>query len=192
MPQFDWFDWSEISTENLLETIRSLRPEALRAALCSYDWAHEPEAVLGWAMAQREIDLGTAVHVFFNGDPARFNYMPKRHVPAEYRGVARALDNICLRINSGFYLAYPGCTPRCEAKLSKWLGYQDVDRSEGRRGRWMLDERILAPMQRDERGPSNTAASRPAPRPSLLRDLLSPVLGLGIDRNLLKYNKPGE
>lgn len=112
-----------------------------------YDWTGEPERILGWAMAQREIDLCTALDVFFNGQPTRFNYLPRRDVPDEYLGITRALDNICLRINSGYYLAYPGQEPSCKTRLDHWLRYQGVDRDEGRRGRWVLDEHVLAALQ---------------------------------------------
>ena len=138
-------------------------------------------------MAQRGIDLCTALSVFFNGDPGRFNYMPKPHVPEPYRGVARVLDNICLRVNSGFYLIYPGKLPCCQHRLSKWLSYQQADRDEGRRGRWMLDERILEPMLQDDLRLPRDQAPVNKPRPSLWRDLLSPLIGLGVDRDVLKY-----
>ncbi|EAQ26737.1 MULTISPECIES: hypothetical protein [unclassified Roseovarius] len=190
MPQPGPFDWSVSTAADQIAHLRSLSGEAFREALCAYDWCLLPEPVLGWAMAQREIDLCSALAVFFNGEPARFNYMPKSHVPGDLRGVARVLDNICLRINSGFYLVYPGQSPRCQAKLSTWLTYQQADRSEGRRGRWMLDERILAPMlQNDLRLPPDLAPVKAA-RPSLWRDLLSPIIGLGVDRDILKYKEP--
>jgi hypothetical protein len=111
-------------------------------------------------------------------------------VPAQYRGVARVLDNICLRVNSGFYLIYPGETPRHQARLSTWLGYQQADRAEERRGRWMLDERVLAPMLQDDLRLPRDLATAGKPRPSLWRDLLSPIIGLGVDRDILKYKDP--
>lgn len=184
------FDWSTSSAAQQIDHMRSLPREALRDALSVYDWSQHPESALGWAMAQRDIDLGTALVVFFNGEPARFNYMPKTHVPGDYRGVARVLDNICLRVNSGFYLVYPGQGQSCHATLSKWLIYQEADRAEGRRGRWILDERILEPMLGDVlRLPKGTAAEK-RPHPSLWRELLSPIVALGVDRNLLKHKGP--
>jgi hypothetical protein len=184
------FDWSTSSAAQQVDHIRSLPREALRGALSVYDWSQHPESVLGWAMAQRDIDLGTALTVFFNGGPARFNYMPKSHVPTDYRGVARVLDNICLRVNSGFYLVYPGQGERCQATLSKWLTYQEADRDEGRRGRWILDERILDPMLGDSLRLHKDTAADKRTHVSLWRDLFSPILGLGVDRNLLKYKGP--
>ncbi|ARE81856.1 hypothetical protein ACLGGT_18045 [Roseovarius sp. MS2] len=187
MPQASPFDWSASPVAEQIEYLRGLAPESFHQALIEYDWALAPEPVLGWAMAQRGIDLCTALSVFFNGDPGRFNYMPKPHVPEPYRGVARVLDNICLRVNSGFYLIYPGKLPCCQHRLSKWLCYQQADRDEGRRGRWMLDERILEPMLQDDLRLPRDQAPVNKPRPSLWRDLLSPLIGLGVDRDVLKY-----
>ncbi|WP_439525517.1 hypothetical protein [Roseovarius mucosus] len=187
MPQASPFDWSASPVAEQIEYLRGLAPESFHQALIEYDWALAPEPVLGWAMAQRGIDLCTALSVFFNGDPGRFNYIPKPHVPEPYRGVARVLDNICLRVNSGFYLIYPGKLPCCQHRLSKWLSYQQADRDEGRRGRWMLDERILEPMLQDDLRLPRDQAPVNKPRPSLWRDLLSPLIGLGVDRDVLKY-----
>lgn len=119
-------------------------PHQLRTMLCRYDWSHHPEAVLGWVMAQKSIDLDTALTVFFNGEPERFNYMPKRDVADEFRCVARVLDNICLRVNSGYYLVQKSRRFRHRDRLVKWLDYQKADRNEARRGRWILDEEIVS------------------------------------------------
>ncbi len=104
--------------------------------------------------------------------------------------VLGCVDNICLRVNSGFYLIYPGKTPCCQARLSAWLGFQQADRAEGRRGRWMLDERILAPMLEDDLRLPRDQSPKDKPRQSLWRDLLSPIIGLGVDRDVLKYKDP--
>ncbi|SEM16955.1 hypothetical protein SAMN05443999_11467 [Roseovarius azorensis] len=187
MPDSDTFDWSATSAEEQLAQLKSLDPERRKAAICAYDWAHHPEPVLGWAMAQRGVELVIALRVFFNGGPERFNYIPKRQVPESYLGVTRVLDNICLRINSGFYLVYPGQEPTCTKELRRWLTYQQADRDERRRGRWILDEDILEPMLRDALRAPAVAKGEKSRKPSLLRDLLSPVIGLGVDRDVLKY-----
>ncbi|WP_417727519.1 hypothetical protein [Roseovarius sp.] len=190
MPHSDPFDWSASPVAQQIDHLRSLPPAALREAAATYDWSRQAEPVLGWVMAQREIDLGTALTVFFNGEPTRFNYMPKSHVPADYRGVARVLDNICQRVNSGFYLIHPAHVLRCQTKLSNWLGFQEADRAEGRRGRWILSEGILAPMLQDDlRLRRDTTAAKGA-RPSLLRDFLRPLIRLRVDRDALKFKEP--
>jgi hypothetical protein len=59
-----------------------------------------------------------------------------------------------------------------------------------RRGRWILDEAILGPMLNDELcAPPEQSAWRNE-RPSLWRALLAPVIGLGVDRDILKYKEP--
>ncbi|SFN36788.1 hypothetical protein SAMN04487859_101189 [Roseovarius lutimaris] len=190
MPPRDTFNWSDTSEVAHLAQVRALSPDDLRAMIRTYDWSHYPEAVLGWAMAQKGIDLCSAMVAFFNGEPERFNYMPKHHVPEAYRGAARVLDNICLRINSGFYLIYPGEDTECRDTLMKWLEYQNSDRKEGRRGRWILDERILEPMLKDALRLDRASEADRYQKPSLWRDLLSPILSLGVDRRLLKHKPP--
>jgi hypothetical protein len=136
-------------------------------------------------MAQKGIDLGTAVEVFFNGEPERFNYMRKHDVPKEFRGAARVLDNICLRVNSGFYLAYPNQDVTARKRVNRWLDYQQSDRDEGRKGRWILDERILNTLLEDTLKLDNPSYQDAFyDQPSLLRDLLSPIMELGIPRRL--------
>jgi len=182
--------WTEMSAEAQLAHLRGLDPADLSKAVRVYDWRLHPERVLGWAMAQKEVDLGSAVCVFFNGGPERFNYMPKAHVPQPLRPVTRVLDNICLRINSGFYLVQPGHKPECHAMVTRWLEYQAADRGEARCGRWILDEEILAPMLNDELRARPEQGARQQGRPSLWRALLAPVIGLGVDRDILKYRDP--
>lgn len=181
------FDWSATSAEAHVSHLRSLTPEARKSALCGYDWKLHPDNVLGWALAQKEVDLGTALQVFFNGAPERFNYMPKRQVPEAYRGAARLLDTICLRINSGYYLVYPGRDHPCRKEVLSWLAYQRADSTEGRCGRWVLDEAILEPLLTDALRPASSPALRSTQKRSLLRELLSPVISLGVDRDILKY-----
>jgi hypothetical protein len=187
MPDPAPFDWSTTSAEAHLAHLRSLTPQARRAALCGYDWGHHPEIVLGWALAQKGVELGTALQVFFNGEPERFNYMPKQQVPEPYRGAARVLDTICQRINSGYYLVFPDRNQTCRKEVMTWLAYQRADSAEGRCGRWVLDEAILEPMLTDALRPASSQGSRITQKRSLLRDLLSPVISLGVDRDILRY-----
>lgn len=192
MPQTGRSDVNDTTAEAYGRWIMTLSDETLCRALCRYDWSLAPERVLGWAMAQRGIDLGTALQVFFNGQPARFNYMPKRDVPADYHGVARVLDNICLRINSGFYLAYPGQAPDCADSLGHWLRYQTADRAEGRRGRWILDERILETIHPATGRADQPVETPPQARQTVWRALLGPLGDLGVIRALSKHGRrPG-
>ena len=188
---FEDFDWSRGSQEDHLAMARGASPDQLCDVARNYDWSMYPAPVLGWIMAQSSVDLGTALTVFLNGEPERFNYVPKRHVPDEYRPVVRMLDNICLRVNCGFYLAHPERDVASRARLTTWLDYQRADRMEGRQGRYTLDEKILNPLLSDTlrlTPESETAVYNS--RPSLLRDLFSPVLELGVSRHLLRFKPP--
>lgn len=154
------------------------------------DWSVGGLDALGSTMARRDIDLCTALCIFFAGEPQRFNYMPKRDVPVAYRATVRLLDNICQRVNSGFYLPHPGVPCRSGSALETWLGYQRSDAKEGRRGRWTFNERVLVPVldlswcsAPDSIRPRTTAVS-------VWRALLAPLRGLYVDRDILKY-KPG-
>jgi len=155
---------------------------ALADALDVIDWSEAPCPGLGRAMARRDVDLATALRVFFRGAPERFNYLPKPHVPEGYRAVARHLDNICLRINSGFYLPAPGGRMGCQDSLDRWLDCQRADRQEGHRGRWVLDETVLMPLfdttwspyaEKPEQTKQSLWRTVLAP----LRELRSPVFG---------------
>jgi len=143
MTPCDECDRSTNSTQRQLEIARAAAPDELRRLARGHDWSAGNEAVLGWIMAQRSVDLGTALTVFFNGGPERFNYLSKREVPQTHREAARLLDTICLRINSGFYLVRPGRKVERGARVRKWLEFQRADGAEGRRGRWILDEAIV-------------------------------------------------
>ena len=192
MDGFDGFDWLNTTADAHLDKARTADIKQLRILARSYDWRLFPEELLGWVMAQKAIDLGSALTAFLNGEPERFNYIPKRDVPEKYRGTARVLDNICQRVNSGFYLSIPGCQAEQSSRLKKWLSYQEVDRSERLRGRWILEEDILHSLQTDALKLSPDAAAAPRKdQSSLLRDVLSPVAELGVQREYLKYLPQG-
>ncbi len=137
-------DWTQGGAEAHLEVMRRARRTDLAGLARSYDWDASPEPVLGWVMAQRRIDLSAALAVFLRGAPERFNYMPKRDVPKEHVPTTRLLDNICLRINSGFYLPGAPAAAADMPRLENWIAAQKADRTEGCGGRWVLDEAILA------------------------------------------------
>ena len=181
------FDWSTGTEKEHLDLVREAAPEDLPHLVRSYDWSMYPEAVLGWVMAQKGLDLDTALEVFFNGEPERFNYMRKRDVPEEFHGAARVLDNICLRVNSGFYLAYPHQDVAARKRVARWLEYQQSDLEAGRRGRWVLDERILNTLLEDRlRFDRSGEDERYFDEPSLIRDLFSPIMELGLSRRIMR------
>ena len=144
MPRPNLFMWSNQTPEEKLAQAQRASREDLRSIARACDWSDETQQVLGWIMANRVIDLSTALTVFFNGDPARFNYISKKQVPLSYQATTSLLDNICLRVNSGFYRVAPGHRVDNLYRLHRWLKFQNADRNEGRQGRWILDEQIVA------------------------------------------------
>lgn len=188
MQSFDEFDWSHGTEDDHLAMARRANEDQLRQLARGYDWDMYPVPVLGWIMAQTSVDLGTALTVFLNGEPERFNYIPKHQVPQDYRDIARLLDNICLRVNSGFYLAHPERDVSSRKRLTTWVTYQKADQSEGRQGRYTFNEDVLTTLLNDAlRLDLSSETAIYSQRPSLLRDLFSPVLELGVSRRLLRF-----
>jgi hypothetical protein len=146
MRALDDIDWTKTSETEQLAAVRRAKPDELSSLLRSYSWDMFPESVLGWATAQKGVELGAAMAAFFNADPMRFNYVPRRDVPAAHRGTCRLLDAICQRVNAGFYLPNTMRCPERIAKLEHWLYYQSEDNWERRRGRWVFEHDIIDPL----------------------------------------------
>lgn len=170
------------ATTSRTRALQHLQGNALAAALGALDWSEAPCVGLGRAMARRDVDLATALCVFFRGAPERFNYLPKSHVPDGYRAVARHLDNICQRINSGFYLPAADVRLGCRTTLDRWLDYQRADRQEGRCGRWVLDETVLMPLYDVARYQASPAHRSAPEAPILWRAMLAPLRALRVPR----------
>ena len=154
-------DFRGLPREEQLNHVRGASAKECNAIMRDYDWEQYPEAVLGWLSAQKGISLSSALLAFFNGDPWRFNYLPKRDVGAEFRSTASLLDTICQRINAGFYL--PGKEQPCEQglqKLNKWIENQKRDQRSHRRGRWVIEGDVLEPMLACQRAAIETELRR--------------------------------
>lgn len=187
------FDWASASVEEQVSYARSLGDAELRSVARDFTWNAQSAPVLGWIMAQRSIDLGTALSVFLNGQPARLNYLAKRDVPEDLRNEAQVLDTICLRLNSGFYLLYPDQDVADRAEITEWMERQARDRLIGRQGRFILDETIIATLLNNElRMTREKETPDYGEGTSILRDLFSPVLELGVSRQILRYHPPKE
>jgi hypothetical protein len=190
---------SDTDLNDLLQEIRGGSSDERRAALRNFDWSKGDLRKLGWSMSQKGLDLGTAMIVFFNGHPGRYNYLRKDNVPLDARERCQVLDAIHRRVVSGFYLPDPDRgLGDVFAHILEWVERQEEDRAKGRHGRWVFDPtlftpitlqavraesdedadaRIDKPCERDALDRSifmDTARPR---RNSLLRDLLSPILG---------------
>ena len=184
---------STAAPEDQLAYLRGCTHDEARSFLRAYDWSGDPRRVLGWVMAQKFMDLGTALTVFLNGQPNRFNYLPKRDIPEELVDTALMLDSICLRLNSGFYLVWPDLDVDDRSRIIRWLETQAEDRQEGRQGRYILDERIIATLLENELRLDREAETAVYHEDrSLLRDLFSPVLELGVSRRMLRFHPPQE
>lgn len=173
MRAFDGFDWCQGSAEEHLAMARTGQPDQICELARGYDWFLHPETVLGWIMAQKCVDLGTAMIVFLNGEPERFNYIPSGDIPHGYRGILSLLDNICRRVNCGFYLADLESPRPDRRRIAKWIAYQAADRAEGQMGRWRFDEHILEPMLTD---PACLSERAEVTKPASFLDLFGPLI----------------
>ncbi|QIE44056.1 hypothetical protein G5B38_00120 [Pseudohalocynthiibacter aestuariivivens] len=142
-------DWTRLDEAAHLKVVRAASPIALDDLVRNYDWDLFPEPVLGWAMAQKGIELACALTGFFNGTPERFNHLQKRDVPEVFHPAARLLDNICLRVNCGFYSVSPHAAKVDAPRLRQWVTRQQNDRKRGVSGRWVLDEMIVSTLLAD-------------------------------------------
>ena len=118
------FDWASASEAEQAQYVRRMSVYEHDKVMRTYDWSQYPVTVLGWLKTQKGIGLHSALACFFNGDPWRFNYLPKHDVGEAYQEEVKLLDGICQRINAGFYL--PDTIP-CETamkRLEAWLKSQ--------------------------------------------------------------------
>lgn len=187
---------SDADLQDLLQEIRGGSLADRRAALRAFDWTSGDLRKLGWSMAQKGVDLGTAMTVFLNGAPARYTHLRKDKVPPEARARCQVLDAIHHRAVSGFYLPDPelGIEDVFDA-IAEWIARQEDDRAMGRVGRWVFDPVLFTPItlkavqadhdedddptvvQDDSVDRSIFSDGEKPRRVSLWRELLSPILG---------------
>lgn len=192
----------EAPITDLLQEIRGGSRHEQRVVLRRFDWTKGDLRQLGWMMAQKGLDLGTAMTVFLNGNPERYNYLRKDKVPLDARVRCQVLDSIHRRVISGFYLPDPdrGISDVL-VRILEWVERQEDDQTLGRQGRWVFDPNLFTPItlstikdelsaEEDARDtPCETAGGKETPtrvdranfrdgasKPSLLRDLFSPLL----------------
>lgn len=156
MQDYESVDWGLWDAQGQWALLKKASPAKLRRVAMGLNWCEETLPAVGWIMAQPTIDLSTALCVFFNAEPQRFNYLSKKDVPAPFLAEANLLDTVTLRINSGFYLFDPAVKRYSAEMLHDWLRVQKSDRLSGVQGRWRLEASVLAPMLGD-------AAPRPLP-----------------------------
>lgn len=187
-------DWTGADMRALLGELRCGSQSDRRKQALRFDWETGDPAHVGWIMAQKGIDLGTALRVFLNAGPERWNHTLPHHLPDAVRDRCRVLDAMHRRIMAGFYLPDPvaGIGP-VRAEMLDWIARQDSDRTEGRTGRWQFRADLLVPLTlsaaradslparaEDPRRDWPDMTSEPGlvkPRGGLWRDLLAPFLG---------------
>lgn len=166
-------DWTEMPVDRQIVVLKKLKPEMLCTFVRRINPLKTDVSVLRWIAARQEIDLGTALTLFFNFEPARFNLLPRDNYPRDLREYCAVLDVLCQRINCGFYIPIAARRMEDPSLVSQWLRKQEDDEGLGRRGRWVLNAHILTPMV--EAKSRMGFAGRNGPRPGLIQGLFTPL-----------------
>jgi hypothetical protein len=115
-----------------------------QAAALSLDWDRGDLDDLRRMMSRMDVDLETAVQVFFNGAPARYNLIAKSDLLPQAQARCNLLDSIHRRIACGFYLPDPARgLGGARARMQDWIAGQRRDAAAGRSGRWVFDSALL-------------------------------------------------
>lgn len=167
-------DWVAMPGDRQVAVLKKLKPEML----CSFVRRIEPMktdiSVLRWIAAQQDIDLGTALTLFFNFEPARINLYDRENLPNDLRDYCAVMDVLCQRINCGFYIPIASRKLENPALLVDWLHRQDLADETARPGRWKLSAAIVRPMIA-ERKPRSFGGRGNSPRPGFIQGLFTPL-----------------
>lgn len=109
-------------------------------------WTEDNLPELRDILAHQGVDLGTALTVFMNGNPLKYNATAREDVPQKDRAACALLDAICQRVNCGFYLPDTSRQMRDCRGFCQWVSGQQADARNGRRGRWCFNPVLVAPM----------------------------------------------
>jgi hypothetical protein len=139
-------DWMAMPSERQIAILKKLKPEMLCTFVRKIDPLKTDASVLRWIAARQEVDLGTALTLFFNFEPARLNLLARDNYPRELRDYCAVMDVLCQRINCGFYIPIESRRMDDPSLVCDWLRRQDEDQDLGRRGRWILNGKLLSPM----------------------------------------------
>ncbi|MFU8862787.1 MAG: hypothetical protein ACNA7O_02655 [Rhodobacterales bacterium] len=132
------------SPETLSVTEIPETPEASRQGLTGFDWDGNDLNILRRMISRKDVDLETALQVFFNGAPGRFNLIAQTDLKPQLRARCNLLDSIHRRIVCGFYLPDTETgLGRARIMLEAWILDQESDRLKGRSGRWLFDREML-------------------------------------------------
>lgn len=166
-------DWTTLAPERQISMLKKLKPDMLCTFVRRLDPVELDISVLRWVAARQELDLGTALTLFFAFNPRRYNLLPRTALPDDVRARCAVIDVLSQRINCGFYIPIAARRMDNPALVADWLKRQAEDIEAGRRGRWIFDTSILAPMMVDK--PAMPRAGRIAPRPGLIQGLFTPL-----------------
>ncbi|MDX1781897.1 MAG: hypothetical protein R3256_11320 [Thalassovita sp.] len=149
--------------------------EAVRDDALAFDWDSGNLRHLGGLMSTLGLDLATALQVFLNASPERFNYLEPEDVLLEQSGRVAALDCLHMKINCGFYLPHPeiGLTP-VRAEADQWIARQEADQYKGIEGRWIFDAGYFSAISDGAPRPS-VKHPREDRKPPLWRTLFEPI-----------------
>ena len=166
-------DWTSMAPERQISMLKKLKPDML----CSFVRRVDPKitdvSVLRWIAARQELDLGTALTLFFAFEPRRFNLLPRDALKDEVRAKCAVVDALCQRINCGFYVPIAARGMPNPSLVSVWLARQKADAEAGRGGRWAFVPGIVAPMVAEKK--ERPLVGRMKPRPGFIQGLFTPL-----------------
>ncbi|MGH1423379.1 MAG: hypothetical protein ACRBBU_01515 [Pseudooceanicola sp.] len=170
-------DWLKSRDTHVLDRLKMLSARQLCVQARQLDWSITSAEVMGWICAQRSVDLGTAMTMFLNARPHRFNHTDREELNDADRRLCVALDALAQRINCGYYLPSPDAPMTNPRDFSAWMRVQESDRQSGRKGRWQFNPVVVAPMISDIRFQAKPSrfAPKSANNSRLFRRVLRPI-----------------
>ena len=97
-------DWTVLAPERQISMLKKLKPDTLCTFVRRLDPSELDISVLRWVAARQELDLGTALTLFFAFTPRRYNLLPRDVLTPDVRARCSVIDVLCQRINCGFYI----------------------------------------------------------------------------------------
>ena len=166
-------DWTLLTPERQISMLKKLKPEMLCTFVRRLEPAELDLSVLRWVAARQELDLGTALTLFFAFNPRRFNLLPRDAMDDDTRARCSVIDVLCQRINCGFYVPIASRRMDNPSLVSDWIRRQSEDLEAGRHGRWRFDPTLVSPMLSPSSKNGRTGAR--ALRQGLIQGLFTPL-----------------